>query len=47
MRNLYSFPNVIRTIKSSRIELAGNGARMERRGILTGFWWECQKERDQ
>jgi hypothetical protein len=33
-------------IKSRRVRLAGNVARMGRRGVKTGFMWESQKERD-
>jgi hypothetical protein len=33
-------------IKSRRIRWAGHVARMGRRGIYTGYWWETQKERD-
>jgi hypothetical protein len=28
------------------MRLAGYVARMGRRGMHTGFWWESQKERD-
>jgi hypothetical protein len=29
LHNLYSYPSIIRTIKSRRMRWAGNGARME------------------
>jgi hypothetical protein len=45
LHNLYSLPNMIRMIKS-RMRWAGHVARMGRRGIHTGYWWESQKERD-
>jgi hypothetical protein len=43
---LYSSPNIIRMIKSRRIRRAGHAARMGRRGMHAGYWWESQKERD-
>jgi hypothetical protein len=46
LHNLYSPPNIIRMIKSRRMGCAGHVARVERRGIHIGFWWESQKERD-
>jgi hypothetical protein len=44
--NLYSSPNIIRMIKSRRLRLAGHVARMGRRGMHIGYWWDIQKERD-
>jgi hypothetical protein len=43
---LYSSPNTIRMIKSRRMRWAGYVARMGRRGIDIGYWWENQKKRD-
>jgi hypothetical protein len=43
---LYSSPNIIRIIKSRRMRLAGHVARMGRKGMHRGYWWESQKERD-
>jgi hypothetical protein len=43
--NLYSSSNIIRMIKSS-MRWAGHLARMGRRGMRVGYWWERQKERD-
>jgi hypothetical protein len=43
---LYFSPNVIGMVKSRRIRLAGLVARMRKRGMHVGFWWENQKERD-
>jgi hypothetical protein len=45
LHNLYSSPNIIRMIKSRRMRWAGRVARMGRRGIHIGYWWESQKER--
>jgi hypothetical protein len=33
-------------IKSRRLRWAGHVARMGRRGMHIGYWWESQKERD-
>jgi hypothetical protein len=33
-------------IKSRRMRWAGHVARMGRRGMHIGYWWEMQKERD-
>jgi hypothetical protein len=38
---------IIKIIKSRRMKWAGHVARMERRGMHIGYWWEIQKERDQ
>jgi hypothetical protein len=46
LHNLYSSPNIIRIIKSRRMTWAENVARMWRRGMHIGYWWESQKERD-
>jgi hypothetical protein len=46
LHNLYSSPNIIRMIKSRRMTRAGHVARMGRRGMHIGYWWETQKERD-
>jgi hypothetical protein len=39
-------PSIIRMIKTRRMRWAGHVARMRRRGMHIGFWWESQKERD-
>jgi hypothetical protein len=44
--NLYSSPSIIRMIKSRRMRWAEHVARMGRRGMHIGYWWEIQKERD-
>jgi hypothetical protein len=46
LHGLYCSPNVIRMIKSRRMRWAGHVARMGKRGILIGFWWESRKEGD-
>jgi hypothetical protein len=39
-------PSIIRMIKSRRIRWARHVARMGRRGMRIGYWWESPKERD-
>jgi hypothetical protein len=46
LHNFYSSPSIIRMIKSRRMRWAGHVARMGRRGMHVGYWWEIQKERD-
>jgi hypothetical protein len=46
LHKLYCSPSIIRMIKSRRMTWAGHVARMGRRGISKGFWWESWKERD-
>jgi hypothetical protein len=46
LHNLYSSPNIIRIMKSRMMRWAGHVARMGRRGMHIGYWWESQKERD-
>jgi hypothetical protein len=46
VRNLYSSPKIIRMIMSRMMRWAGHVARMGRRGMHIGYWWERQKERD-
>jgi hypothetical protein len=46
LHNLYSSPNIIRMIKSRRMRWTGHVARMGRRGMHIGYWWESQKESD-
>jgi hypothetical protein len=43
LHNLYHSPSIIRMIKSRRMRWSGNVARMGRRGIHIGYWWERQK----
>jgi hypothetical protein len=44
--NFYFSSNIIRMIKSRKMRWAGDIARMGRRGIHIGYWWESKKERD-
>jgi hypothetical protein len=46
LHNLYSSPSIIRIIKIRRMKWTGHVARMGRRGMHIGFWWESRKERD-
>jgi hypothetical protein len=46
LHNLYSSPSIIRMIKSIRMRWAGNVARMRKRGMHIGYWWESQKQRN-
>jgi hypothetical protein len=38
LRDLYSSPSIIRSIKSWRMRWAGNVTRMGKRGTLIGYW---------
>jgi hypothetical protein len=42
----FSSPSIIRMIKSWTMRWAGHVARMGRRRMHIGFWWESQKKRD-
>jgi hypothetical protein len=44
LRNLYSSPNIVKMIKSSRMRWAGHVARMGE--VFTGFWLGGPKVRD-
>jgi hypothetical protein len=46
LHNLYFLPSIIRVMKSIRVRLAGHVARMGRKGMHIGYWWEDKKERD-
>jgi hypothetical protein len=46
LHSLYSFPSILRTIKSRRMRWAGHVEQMSRKGMHIGFWWESQQERD-
>jgi hypothetical protein len=46
LHNLHCSPSIIRMIKSRRMRLAGHVARMGRRGMHIGYWWEIHKERE-
>jgi hypothetical protein len=45
LHNLYSSQSIIRLMKPRRMRWAGHAARMGRRGMHIGYWWENQKER--
>jgi hypothetical protein len=40
LHNLYSSASIITMIKSRRMRWAGHVARMGRRGMHIGYWWE-------
>jgi hypothetical protein len=42
LQNLYSLPND----EVKEVRCTGHVARMGRRGLHVGFWWESQKGRD-
>jgi hypothetical protein len=46
LRDLYSSPSIIIIITSRRMRWAGHVARMGKREMRIGYWWESQKERD-
>jgi hypothetical protein len=43
LHNFFPSPNIIRIVKSRMMKWVGCVARMERRGMCTGFWWESQE----
>jgi hypothetical protein len=46
LRDLYSFPSIIRIIKSRRMRWAGYVTRRGGRGTRISYWFESQKEKD-
>jgi hypothetical protein len=44
LHNLYSSPHIFRMIKSRSMRWAGYVARMDRKGMHIGYWWESLKE---
>jgi hypothetical protein len=46
LHRLFSSPNKMSTIKSRKIIQKGHLARIGRREMHIGIWWESQKERD-
>jgi hypothetical protein len=45
LHDLYSSPSIIRIVKSRRMRWAGHVARMGKREMRLGYWWESQGER--
>jgi hypothetical protein len=46
LHNLHSSPSIMSIRKSRRMRWARHVARMGRRELHIGYWWEIQKERD-
>jgi hypothetical protein len=46
LRDLYSSPSITRIIKLKGMRWAGYVARMGKREMRIGYWWESQRERD-
>jgi hypothetical protein len=46
LHKFYPSPSIIRLTKSRRMRRARNAARMGRRGLHIGYWWESQKKKD-
>jgi len=46
LNDLYSSPNIVRVIKSIRMEWAGHVARMSEGGGGIGSWWRNRREGD-
>jgi hypothetical protein len=46
LNDLYSWPNIIRVIKSTGMRWAWYVARMGKRAVHTGFWWGDLREGD-
>jgi hypothetical protein len=46
LHNLYPSSSIIKMTKSRKMRWAGYVARMRKRGIHIGYWWESQKEKD-
>jgi hypothetical protein len=47
LRDLYSSPSIIIIINLRRMRWTGHVARMGKREMRIGYWWESQRERDQ
>jgi len=46
LNGMYSSPNIVRVIKSTRTRWTGRVSRMGRGEAYTGFWWGNMRERD-
>ena len=46
LNDLYSSPNIVRVIKSTRMRWAGHVALWRRGELCTRFWWGNLRERD-
>jgi hypothetical protein len=46
LRNLYSLPSIIRMNKSRKMRWVGYIARICRKGMHIGYWWDSQNERE-
>jgi hypothetical protein len=46
LHNLHSSQSIITMIKLRRMRWTGHVARMGRRGMHIGYWWESHQERD-
>ena len=44
LNDLYSSPNIVREIKSTRMRWAGNVARMGEGRVCGGSWWRNRRE---
>jgi hypothetical protein len=45
LHDVYSLPSTITIIKSRRMRWAEHVARMGKRKMRIGYWWESQRER--
>jgi hypothetical protein len=46
LNDLYYLPNIVRVVKWKRMSWAGHVARLGRRKLCTGCWWENLRKRD-
>jgi hypothetical protein len=46
LSDLYSSPNIVRVIKSTKMRWAGHVTRMGRGEVYRRFWWGNLRERD-
>jgi hypothetical protein len=45
LHNVYFSPGIIGTTELTKMRCAGHVARMGRRGMFVGFWWESRMDR--